>query len=347
MRISLMVFLASIISISAFAEPTQLSLAVGASVPKDASGKTFVHKTGLSRAAGGEKITVRLGVLKTITDIKLVGFSKGGQGKALVRKATAYNGTVATPVEALYVFAKAPTAGKPTNQNNLVMLTNGAYVDATLGQTVSRFELEVEGYTNNDASLLLQITFADGLIMEEFLVTRTGSTETTGAYINEAGYAKFTPANVSALMKIGATPTAAQLSGKTYSCTSYSKQDPTRVDFKTRAYFTDAEGNLKSTSLSQGPTGTWRMTEDGLALTFANRNGCGAYDTHNVVRVTADGNLVSEVVMDLESYIALCTSAGYDTSATRELVAFTTFPSILNTKYVVGVYEFCKPTAAR
>lgn len=347
MRTPLLMILATLVSFSALAETTQLSLALGASVPKDASGKTFVQKTALSRASGGEKITLRLGARKTVSAVKLVGYSKSGQGKALVRKATAFDGATATPVEALYVFAKAPLAGKPTNQNNLVLLTNGAFVDVAVGQTASRFELEVEGYSNNDASLLLQITFADGLQMEEFLVTRTGSDETTGAYANEAGYAKFSATQLTALLKVGVTPTAAQLSGKTYSCSSYSKQDPARVDFKTRAYFTDAEGNLKSTSLSQGPTGIWRMTEDGLALAFANRNGCGAYETRNVARITADGNLVAEVVMDLEGYIALCSSAGYDTSATRELVAFTTFPSILSPRYVVGVYEFCRPTGAQ
>ena len=48
-------------------------------------------------------------------------------------------------------------------------------------------------------------------------------------------------------------------------------------------------------------------------------------------------------VRALDAYIKLCTDAGYDTSATRELQLYSNYLSVLAPKYVAGVYEFCKP----
>jgi hypothetical protein len=76
-------------------------------------------------------------------------------------------------------------------------------------------------------------------------------------------------------------------------------------------------------------------------MSFDNFNGCGKFVTTNVLRVTGAGNLISEVVLDLNLYIALCTKAGYDATATQAVETNSTFPSLVNARYVVDSYEFC------
>ncbi len=138
-------------------------------------------------------------------------------------------------------------------------------------------------------------------------------------------------------------PTPAELAGQTSLCTSYSKLDPIRLDFKTRTYYSGAGGELLSKSDAEGLEDRWVHTNDGLTRVIPNKNGCGSFNTLHVVRRTGDGNLIAEVVLDLDAYIELCTGAGYDTSATRELQLYSSFTSVLSPKYVAGIYEFCKP----
>jgi len=331
----------TLIIAGASAQAAELGVAFGGSVPKDPSGKTFVQKAGPSRATGGERFTLRLSSPKTVTSVRLTGHSSGRAGKTLVRSATAFNGAAATPLEGLYQFSKV-TLGKPQNQNGLVMLPDQAFVEVVPNQAFTRIEIQVEGYTNNDASLLLQVSFAEDLIPEEFLLTRTANGETSGSYVNESGYAKFTGAQLASLMRVGQRPAPEELAGKSYSCSSYFKLDPPKLDAKVRAYELDASGALVSSSSSEAPGAVWAVAPEGLKLTIANQNGCGRYETYNVLRRTPDGNLISEVVLDLDAYITLCAEAGYDTSATRELMQYSTFPSLLEERYVVGVYEFCR-----
>lgn len=334
----------SIIGLSLFAtvaqaDPSTLDVSIGASAPKTS---TFKLKSSLSRADGGEHFVLRLSSVHTVTDIKLTGASASRQGKALIRNAVAFNGPTQTVLDGLTKFAKV-TMGKPTNSNGLVQLADTQFVEVAPNAAMGKIDITVEGFTNDDASLLVQVTFADAVTADNFLLTRSANGETAGSYVNESGYAKFTAAQLATVMKVAAEPAAADLAGQTFLCTSFTKLDPARVDFKTRTYYTGPAGELLSKSDAEGLDDRWAHTNDGLTRLIENKNGCGTFDTMQVVRRTGEGNLISEVALDLNGYIDLCTKAGYDTSATRELQLYSNFTSVLNPNYVAGVYEFCRP----
>jgi len=339
---SLVLALLSAVSVSAFAT-TQLNLALGASVPADPSGQTLTEKTGPSRANGGEHIIIKMGPVKTITDIKITAFSTGKAGKALIHNVTGTNGTTKTALDSLYTFAKV-TMGNPTNYQNLAMVADTQYVEAQPNMTFGQLDFQIEGFTNDDASVLIQITSSDALPTQDYLITRTSNGTVLGGMINETSYAKFQPAQLQSLMTYGTAPTAADVVGHTFSCTTYTKLNPIQLDYKKRTYSATASGGIQSISDLEG-TGayqTWTASAAGLQLPISNQNGCGKYTTTNVTRKTGAGNLISEVVLDLNSYIQLCTAAGYDPTATQAVEANSTFPSVLNNTDVVDSYEFCR-----
>lgn len=331
------------LSAAAFADPSSLNLSIGGSVPKDPSGQTLLEKTGPGRSAS-EKFVIHFAQPKMITSVRITAHSASRKGKVLVTAATAYRGTSPTVLDGLSVFSKASGGGKIENSRGLVMMGDGVYVEVLPSLPFSSLELSVQGLISSDASFLLQIGLDGAISPAEFLITRSGTGDVLGTLVNEASYAKFTADQVKSLMALAVEPTADALAGHTYSCTSYTKTDATRADFKTRVYSRGPAGELLSLSDAEQTNAAWSHTADGLTLTIANHNGCGAYNTYNVARMTGSGNLVSEVVLDLENYISLCTAAGYDTTSTRELEGYSTFPSLLNPKYAVGSYEFCRIT---
>jgi len=329
----------SLLVSAAHAEPSTLAVSIGASAPKTSP---FKLKAVPSRAEGGEHFILRLSGVKTVTSIRLSGFSASRKGKALIRNAVAFNGTTQTVLEGLTKFAKV-TIGKPSNQGGLVLLADSQFVEVQPNATFGKLDLTVEGMAHDDAGLLLEVSFAESVTADHFLLTRSGGSETAGSYVNESGYAKFTAAQLASVMRVAVEPAPAELAGRTFLCSSYSKLDPARLDFKTRAYYSGPAGELLSKSDAEGLDDRWDRADDGLTRVIGNKNGCGAFNTLHVVRRTGDGNLIAEVVLDLDAYIDLCTKAGYDTSATRELQLYSNFTSVLNTKYVAGVYEFCRP----
>lgn len=337
--ISLTILGFSLLASAAYAEPSTLAVSIGSSAPKESA---FKLKAGPSRNEGGEHLVLRLSSVKTVTGIKISGFSAGRKGKTVIRNAVAFNGTTQTVLEGLTKFAKV-TAGNPTNYKNLVQVADGQFVEVAPNAAMGKLDLTVEGMTSSDSSLLLEVTFADSVTADHFLLTRSGDKETAGNYLNESSYAKFTAAQLATVMKVAAEPTAAELAGNTFLCTSYSKLDPIRLDFKTRTYYSGPAGELLSKSDAEGLDDRWNHAEDGLTKVIEKKNGCGTFNTLHVVRRTGEGNLIAEVVLDLDNYIDLCTKAGYDTSATRELQMYSNFTSVLNAKYVAGNYEFCKP----
>lgn len=338
--ITLSIFALSLLASAAQAEPSTIAIGIGASAPKTTE---FKLKSGPSRSNGGEHIVLRLSSVKTVTGIKISGLSAGRKGKTLIRNAVAFNGNAQTVLEGLTKFAKV-TMGNPTNQKGTVLLADGQFVEvAGLTTAIGKLDLNVEGMSSSDASLLVEVTFAETVTGDNFLFTRTGASETAGSYVNETNYAKFTAAQLATVMKVAAEPTAPELAGQTFLCTSYSKLDPIRLDFKTRAYYTGPGGELLSKSDAEGLDDRWNHLENGLTKVIPKKNGCGDFNQLHVVRRTGEGNLIAEVVIDLDAYIDQCTKAGYDTSATRELQMYSNFASVLGSKYVAGVYEFCKP----
>jgi hypothetical protein len=337
---SLLLLVSCLFSAGALANaPTQISLAFGLSVPADPSGATFVEKQGPSRSSGGEHFVIKFARAKTISDIKLTGYSSGHAGKSLIHSAVGTNGTVKTSLDAIVQFKKV-TTGNPQNYNDLVMLPDTTSVETAPNLAFAQIELAVEGFTNNDASLLVQVSSNDGLGTEDFMVTRTGDSETIGGLIDETKYAKFAPADVQALIARGSIPDAAALDGKTFTCTNYTRLNATQVNVKARAY-SIANGVLMSTSDLQGPAKVWTATAEGLTAPEDNVSGCGHFASVNIVHMTAAGNLVSEVVLNLENYLTQCEKAGYDRDHMRDIETNETFPSVINSAYVVNAYEFC------
>jgi hypothetical protein len=340
MRTALTVLLSTFsLAASATPAPTLLNVSFGGSVPKDTT--ALLEKQGPSRANGGERIVVTFKAPKMISDIKLSAYSSKHDGKALVHSANGINGSTKVALEGLYTFAKM-TMGDGVEYKKLVMLPDTKYVEAAPNQAFTSLDFTVEGFANDDVSLSLQITSADGLPLTDFLITRTGDSETAGGMINELNYKKFQPADVQALMTESVAPKAAELDGKTYTCTIYSRLNPTQLDFKIRAYSSPSPGVLQSTSTQQG-TMAWSITGIGAQTTIPTVSGCGKFNSINILRRTSAGNLISEVVLDLNAFVAQCEKAGYDPDGVRSVESNETFPSVVDSKYVVDSYEFCKP----
>ena len=329
------------VSFQTNAVAAELNLAIGSSVP--VTEQMLTMAAGPSRAGGGERFLVTFGTPKMITGIKITAYSSGRLGKALIHNAVGLSGTAKISLDGLSKFTRV-TTGNPTNYNGKVMLTDSSFVEVLPNQAFKQLELTVEGFTNDDSSILLQIISSDALPVEDFLITRTGPAkdQVVGGLIDESRYAQFSPSQLQSLMTRSKVPAIADLAGKNFSCSSITKLNPRQIDFKKRSYLATAQGVLQSESDLEGATQTWSPTAKGMVRSIDNTNGCGRYTTYNVVRTTSSGNLISEVVVDLEAYVKLCVNAGYDEAATRAVEANSTFPSSLDPKYVVDSYEYCK-----
>jgi hypothetical protein len=231
------------------------------------------------------------------------------------------------------------TAGNPTNYQNLVMLTDTAFVETTPNQAFTQLDIVIEGFANNDISVLLQISSSDAIAAKDYLISRSSIADTLGGLIDESKFAKFTPVDLQSLMTQAEVPAAADLVGKTFSCSSYPRLDPNQVNYKTRTY-AEANGALVSNGDLEGQN-VWTATPAGLQMAIDNFNGCGKYASFNILRMTASGNLISEVVVVLEDFLNLCEAAKYDRNAVRDVELNSTFTSVLDPKYVVDSYEFC------
>lgn len=319
----------------------QLSVAVGSSVPMAA--EYLVLKSGPSRASGGERFIVKFAGAKTLTAIRISAFSTARNGKALIHNAVGLNGAAKVSLDGLYKFS-AVTAGNPTNHNGKNMLTDSSFVEVAPNAAFTQLEFTIEGYTNDDASVLLQVSSADELELADFLVTRTGpkNAESVGGLIDESRYAKFTPAELRSMMASAKIPAAAALAGKTFVCTSYSKLNPIRLNYKERSFKIAADGKLQSDSDLEGGTQDWAPTAQGLVRTIQNFNGCGQFTSYQILRSAGSGSTISEIVTDHEAYVKLCVGAGYDENAVRTVESNSTFPSAVDAKYSAGAYEFCR-----
>lgn len=340
MRISVLAFFFALSAQAA--TTTQLNIALGTSVPADGTGQTFVLKSGPSRAGGGEHVLIQFARAKTISEIKLTAFSAGKAGKVLIHSATGINGKTKVSLDGLFQFAKV-TNGNPQNYKNLVMLADTSFVSIAPQQSFQQIDLVAEGYTNNDASLLVQVTSADGLPAEEFIMSRTSNSDSLGAMIDEGKFAKFGINELQSLMTNAVSPTTSDLDGKTFVCSTYSRLDAVKLNAKARSYFSPATGVLQSHSDLQGPVQTWTTGAYGVELKIDNPSGCGRFTTRNVVRLTGGGNLISEVVMDLENFLIQCEAAGFEKDGVRAVETNSTYPSVLDPKMVADSYEFCRP----
>ncbi|MGE4130822.1 MAG: hypothetical protein AB7F86_04250 [Bdellovibrionales bacterium] len=317
-----------------------MSIAIGTSVPADPSGLTHIMQAGPSRANNGEHFLIKFNGPKMINEIKITSYSAGHAGKALIRSAKGLTGATTVNIDGLFKFSSV-TSGNPVNYQNLVMLPDTTWVAVAPNQPYSQLDIQVEGFTNNDASILIQITSPDGLTLPEFLVTRTSNNETLGHMIDESRYARFSESELSRLMSVGTQPTADELNGKTFSCSVYTKLNSAKVDVKRRGYVLSGS-ELYSNSDLQGPRIPWSVGPEGLQMPVDNYTGCGRFATANVVRKTGSGNLIAEVILDLDKWVAQCQSMGFDPDGIKSVEENSTFPSVIDPKYRVDAYEFCR-----
>ena len=337
------------ISAFAYADVNNANIGFGASVPKD-GGTSAVEANGPSRAKGGERFTIQFRNYKTVTKIRLTASSKSKQGKILIHDAvgtvTYGDGTSAqTTFTGLTEFDKVTSGNPDKYETNFVMLQDSHYVEVTPNAPFNQIYITVEGFTNNDIGMLLQLEASDGLPIEDFLISRTGNSEIAGAYINEADYANFKSGQLSALIQNGTNPMIETLAGHSYVCSGYVKNNPAQVDYKTRQYFNN-NGALQSASNLDSSLVTWVMTEEGWTMGVDQHNGCGTYQTMNILHITPEGNLVSEVDLDRYNYLTLCSNAGYDWNAQDAQLTSETYPSVISpTIYRTNSYEFCRPAS--
>jgi hypothetical protein len=335
-------------SMMAHAESSELSVGFGTGVPKDGSTST-VEKSGPSRVAGGERFTITFRNYKTVSRIRLTGFSASKKGKILIHSALGFvtydDGKKSqTNFEGLSQFAQA-TNGNPDNYQNNVMLEDGHYVEVTPNAPFNQIQIVVEGFTNNDAAMLLQMEATESLSLQDFVIHRTGDSEIAGAYIDETNYATLNSSDLAKLIEEGSSPSIDQLAKRSFVCTSYGRGQKTQVDYKTRAYY-DNRGALQSASNLDSTMVTWVMTEAGWTLGTDVHNGCGHYQTQNILRMTAAGNLVSEVDINRYGYLVLCSNAGYDWDTQAAEFDSETYPSVISPGVDrVSSYEFCRPAA--
>lgn len=343
MRILVLGLFASCLAQAALAN--DLNVGFGASVPKE-SGASVIEKSGPSRVSGGEQFTISFRGYKTITSVRLTDFSASHQGKLLIRSALAFyvdgNGNVnQVRLEGLTQFSKV-TAGNPENYQNLVMLADGHYVEVAPGATYYEIQLTIEGFSNSDAGMLLQIGTAEGVQPADFVIKRTGSTEIAGGYIDENNYANFSIGELANLMKTGTHPALDDLAGHSFVCSGFNKPSAPQIDFKTRTWYNN-NGALQSSTNLDGTLATWSPTQEGWSMPISNKNGCGQYTTNNIIRKTAGGNLVSEVEINRYNYLVQCANAGYDWNAQAAELDSETYPAVVNPAYRALSYEFCRP----
>lgn len=152
--------------------PTMLSLAYGPSLPAALRGATIIDTVGPSRSAGGEVIDIQFVNPKTVTSVKLSAFTLSGKGSVLMHNVEAtMAGNTAFALGELFSFAQKGQ-GLYTDHGGLIMLGTGNYVTTNVNKQLIDLKLQVEGFTANDATLLVQADTVEGLNYYDFKVTR-------------------------------------------------------------------------------------------------------------------------------------------------------------------------------
>jgi len=329
MRIFILGLFASCLAQAAVAN--DLSVGFGTSIPKE-SGASIIEKSGPSRATGGERFTISFRGYKTITSVRLTDYSASHQGKLLVRSALAFYVDSNNNVNQVQLQGLTSTD----------LLADGHFVEVTPNATYYEIQLIVEGFSNSDAAMLLQIGSVEGIPTTDFVIKRTSSSEVAGGFLDESDYANFSIGELANLMKSGTHPAIEDLAGHSFVCSIYAKSGAPQIDFKTRTWYNN-NGALQSSTNLDGTLATWSPTQEGWSMPIVNKNGCGQYTTNNLIRKTAGGNMVSEVEINRYNYLVQCANAGYDWNAQAAQLDSETYPAVVNPAYRVLSYEFCRP----
>lgn len=325
--------------------PVELSLGLGSSVPDSLKDNAMIDKTGPSRRGGGEQITLTFREPKAITSLKLTAYSKSGAGKVLVRRVlnqVEQDGkSVNDPMVEFFVPSQA--VGVYEDYQGLVMLPAEGYVENTPSSLVEKLTIVAEGFTNNDATLMIELKSDEGFSVEDFRLRREFG-HGMGTFIDESGYAEFSLNELNDLMLAGRNPSVDELKGNSYVCSYYDHKGVRDVDFKTRRYFSRGNGPLQSvTDLASEPA-TWVRTENGWVATSEWDTNCGKIPMQMVVRMTGSGSLINETIMRKSDIYNMCSRAGFWKEAINNFIAQNTHRSVVDPqKYAASFKEFCRP----
>lgn len=319
-----------------------LELGFGPSIPKAEVTTILSLPAGVSRNNGGEHLYVSFKTAKNISSIKLIGYSASRIGKVLIRSASAVTDTKQNiGLEGLSNFSKMGLNERSENYQNLVMLADQSSVSVQPNLALTSLDIMVEGFANNDASILLQITSIDDLSSKEFMVTRSGAgAESVGGYFDENNYARFTIPQLQLLMKTAKTPTISDLVGKTFLCSGYSIGDLPNFDYKTRQFFVGHTPNVlqSSTDLHSSPS-VWIKNQYGWTISTKLKNCDVSYNIY--IRMTSEGNLIGEWNFNTNEYLHFCRE-NYDEVTIRDSLARYGAASLVDPKFTGRSYEFCK-----
>lgn len=338
--------LCAVLTTNAFASTNQLDVGFGPSITKGSGNRILSLPAGVSRNNGGEHLYVSFKSPKNILSLKVVGYSASRTGKVLIRSASVVTDSNQNiGLEGLTNFSKIGLNDRAENNQNLVMLSDLASVTVEPKQALTSIDLVVEGFANNDASVLLQIVSSDDLSTKEFIVTRSGSgSESVGEYFDERNYARFTIPQIQLLMKISKTPTINDLAGKTFSCSIYNSDAPVSLEYKTRQYFVGNTPNVlqSSTDLSSSST-VWIRNQYGWTISNTSKTKyCGPIANRLVARMTPEGNLVGEWMVEINEFVQACELKNYNGAETRASILKWNPLSIIDPKFVSSSYEFCR-----
>jgi hypothetical protein len=162
--------------------PFSLSLGFGESLPDTVARTSRVNAKRPDRSVGGEIITISFKAPHEVKEVRLTAFSKSGMAKVLVRKAQAsVTNTVGgqdqvstIDVAELYSFdQKSRGSYGRHNETGYIMLSANNWVETNLNKpNVNSISLRVEGYSHNDATLLVELASPEGFNYYDFTVTR-------------------------------------------------------------------------------------------------------------------------------------------------------------------------------
>lgn len=329
-----------LLSTRVFASTTQLNIGIGPSLNKSSIPQLLSLPTTVSRSNRGEFIQITFKSQKYISSIKLVGYSNSRLGKVLIRDAS-------VGLEGLTNFSKVTSSDRAENYQNLVMLADRSFVEVEPKQSFLSLGLVVEGFANNDASLLLQITSTDDLSTKDFLVTRSSTnSESVGNYFDENNFKHLTVSQLRSLMKISKTPSIDEIAGKAFVCSRYptNPNESPIFDMVTRQYFVSPPGVLNSSSDLTSQSFIWTRSELGWTIGIMyDQVDCGKLNHRSFIRLTPEGNVIGEWTVELNEFVNACVKKGFNATASRESILSWSKPSLISPdKLIASGYDLCR-----
>lgn len=335
--------IAFLFATTAFAGEKSLTAVFGQSFKGNS--KTLIGSAGPSRSKNGEQVTINFRAPVALTSLKIEGVSLSKKGKVLVRNAIARpfndDSLNETSLEALFKYSASRGTGK--NYQDLVMLENSDSVSTNLEGVYSQIILQLEGFGSDDASVYVELLAGDVIENDDFNIVRTGSSEILGGFIDELNYANFKGPQLAALMKAATDPSTGMLDGHRYVCSLYGRQTKPMLDYKTRQF--SSENDLPTSTATTDPTvARWAWSDNGWFINFPWQNPCGMSTTQIILKMTTEGNTISETVVNRYDFDMLCyKNKGWGQDDVEAALNKATFPSAIdNETYAVLSYEFCR-----